>query len=134
MTKNDFNGAAGELSVGFAIGNRGSVTCTIFGYPALVLTGGGAPIPVTSHSAQGPAFRASPEPVTIAPGGSAGFVYEFSDVQSNGGQCFAASSIEVTLPATGALATTVPYKAYPCGSAGAVSAIVTSVQESAQFR
>lgn len=60
VTKNNFNGAAGQLSVGFGIGNKGSVSCTIFGYPALVLKGGGAPVPVTSHSAQGPAFRPPP--------------------------------------------------------------------------
>lgn len=133
VSRNDFSGAAGELSVGFSLLNRGTVPCSISGYPTLLLEGTGAPVAVTSHSGQGPAFQLPSRAIVLAAGAQAGFVYEFSDVQSNGSQCTIATAISVTLPATGATATTIPYKAYPCGGPGAVSAIVSESQEHAQF-
>jgi|GEM_PF-6219199 len=133
VTRNDFSGAAGELSVGFAVVNKGSSPCSISGYPTMLLEGSGAPVSVTSHSGQGPAFQVASKALVLASGGRAGFVWEFSDVQSNGNQCSSASSISVTLPASGATATTISYRAFPCGGPGSVSAIVSSDQEQAQF-
>jgi hypothetical protein len=133
VSRNAFTGAAGQLSVGFAVLNKGSSTCSITGYPVLFLDGSGSPVEVTSHTGEGPAFQIAARPVVLAPGDSSGFVYEYSDVQSNGSQCLSASSISVTLPASGSKATKIAYKAFPCGSPGSVSAIVTASQEHDQF-
>lgn len=130
-------GAAGTIDMGYTIANTGPGSCTVNGYPSLTLVPqSGSVSPVVSHGGQAQVFSVAPSTVTLPPTGSvsAGFVIEYSDVQTNGQtSCPQINVIEVTLPGSAG-----PYqfsrRFYPCGAPNlSVSAVVTHSTYQAKF-
>ncbi len=95
-------GAAGSRGGAFGLTNRGTVTCTLFGYPGMQLLGAnGQPLPTTVIRGQYEVVDAVPEQtVTLAPGAQARFYFMYSDTLGGGypAVCPTASTVEVTPP------------------------------------
>ncbi len=95
-------GAAGSQGGAFGLTNRGTVTCTLFGYPGMQLLGAnGQPLPTTVIRGQYEVVDAVPEQtVTLAPGAQARFYFMFSDTLGGGypAVCPTAATVEVTPP------------------------------------
>jgi hypothetical protein len=115
-------GAAGTITGTIVLTNAGSGPCTFNGYPTLALySGSQAPLTVTmvngltvSVSAQA---NAGPATVTIAPGATAQFAYQYSDVPT-GAQtsCPESEDASATLPNGGGSSPTFPLTMSPCNN------------------
>ncbi|MDA8071031.1 MAG: DUF4232 domain-containing protein [Actinomycetota bacterium] len=105
------------LETTIALRNTGTVTCTLDGYPGLLLLGpGGAQLTTDAHDGGSLAFESvAPSSVSLAPGGAAFFNIGYSEVPSGGeSTCPAATGLQVTPPgATSHLVVTVHIA--PCG-------------------
>lgn len=96
------NAGAGNVGLQVRFTNASGQTCTLGGYPgALLLDANRAPM--TTHvtqSTHGYLYsNVNPRIVTLAPGGSAYFVIEWTHNSPTGGACPFASYVEVTPPA-----------------------------------
>ncbi len=95
-------GAAGSQGGAFGFTNRGTVTCTLFGFPGMQLLGAnGQPLPTTVIRGHYEVVDAVPEQtVTLAPGAQARFYFMYSDTLGGGypAVCPTASAVEITPP------------------------------------
>jgi len=109
-------GGAGVLETTIALRNTGSITCTLDGYPGLMLLGAGNAQLATDAVDGGPlAFESvSPSLVSLAKGATAYFNVGFSDVPSGGeSSCPSATGLQIIPPgATEHLV--VPMQLQPC--------------------
>jgi hypothetical protein len=103
--------AVGTIASGFLITNTGTTSCTIEGYPGLVLVpGSGKVSPVIHHSGQ------TPRLVMLKAGGEAAFTIEYGDEPVDGQQsCPTIVGLDVTLPLSGG-AVSVSTRFAPCGA------------------
>ncbi|MGH9047961.1 MAG: DUF4232 domain-containing protein, partial [Acidimicrobiales bacterium] len=92
-------GAAGTIELTFSLVNSGSVSCTMEGYPGmLLLDAKGAPLPTTVVRGGSLSFDdLAVTSVSLAPGESSFFNAGYSDV-SGTGTCSVASQVEITPP------------------------------------
>lgn len=103
-------GAAGTLTTTVGLTNTSSSTCTMQGYPGmLLLSSSGSAIPTTVIRGEAhfpnPTANAAPSLVTLAPGSAARFSMQYSDVPEGGEtSCPASTKSEVTPPTDTAFA------------------------------
>lgn len=103
-------GAAGTVTTTVGMTNTSPATCTMQGYPGMqLLSASGAQIPTTVVRDQAPfpsaAANAAPSLVSLAPGTSARFSIQWSDVPVGGETvCPASTKSEVTPPTDTAFA------------------------------
>ena len=95
-------GAAGSQGGAFGLTNRGTVTCTLLGYPGMqLLDANGQPLPTTVIRGHYEVVDTVPEQTaTLAPGAQARFYYMYSDTLGGGNPtaCPTASTVEITPP------------------------------------
>jgi hypothetical protein len=97
-------GAAGTITGVVTVTNTASTPCSANGYPTIALSSGsGAPLPVTMVNGLtvtiSSAANGLPTTVTLAPGSTAQFAYQFSDVPVGAEtSCPTSESAQVTLP------------------------------------
>jgi len=93
-------GAAGTIELTIGLRNTTSAPCGLEGYPGGQLySASGAALPTTVVRGGSHGFdNFPPAPVTIAPGATAYFNLEYSDVPTNNTSCPAATSLWVTPP------------------------------------
>jgi len=94
-------GGAGVLETTIALRNTGTVTCTLDGYPGLLLlSSSGTQLATDARDGGSLAFESvAPSSVSLAPGGDAYFNIGYSEVPSGGeSTCPAATGLEVTPP------------------------------------
>jgi hypothetical protein len=112
--------AAGSVGQTIALRNTSPRSCTLYGYPGLVMLGpAGQPLP--THVERGSSTTVRPEqPATVllASGADASFALGFSDGTGFHGGCPASARLEVTAPnAYGAMTLSDRLDAYgPCGA------------------
>jgi hypothetical protein len=112
------NGAAGTLTGSITLSETGP-SCTVTGYPNLVLANGSATVPSTvvdglTVDISGPA-NGAPSPVTWSPSSAVDFTYQYSDVPSGSeGTCPTATSMAVTPPGSTTAAPPVAITLAPC--------------------
>ena len=108
--------AAGHIVYAFVLTNTGAQPCTLDGYPAVQLVAANGSLSTTQSNGNDGVTSVSttPELVTIAAGGSASFVLQYSDVPTGIEACPAATQLQIVLPGGGG---TVPASADidPCG-------------------
>jgi hypothetical protein len=110
-------GGAGVIEMTVALQNAGTTTCTLQGYPGLLLIGSGGTQLATHVSDGGPlAFESvAPTLVSLAAGQSAYFNIGVSDVPSSSEpDCPSATSLQV-IPPGDANHLLVPVQVQPCG-------------------
>jgi hypothetical protein len=92
------NGAAGSIGLTYAFTNISGSTCSLFGYPGmLMLNASGKPLPTTVVRAPSVVVPAvSEHTVVLAPNAIASFYAGYSDVSAS--SCPQASRLEVTPP------------------------------------
>jgi hypothetical protein len=124
------NGAAGTIVVAISITNSGGSTCVLNGYPDFTLTGrttGSStdkPEPVTikpGHLGGLPAFGHIPTTVTVAPGGTSGFLLSYGNVPQGRSDCAAATRMNLKI---GSGTVTGPVQVAVCGEDMQVSPFV----------
>ncbi|MHB8288257.1 MAG: DUF4232 domain-containing protein [Acidimicrobiales bacterium] len=95
-------GAAGSFGGAFSLTNRGTVSCTLLGYPGMQLLGaGGRPLPTTVIRGHYEVVDSVTEQmVTLPPGGEARFYFMYSDALGGGSPavCPRTSAVEITPP------------------------------------
>lgn len=119
------SGAAGHVGGTFTFRNISSSTCTLFGYPGmLMLNSSGAAIHtevVRGSSVVVPAI--SPTTVTLHPSRPASFFFGYADVPTGSQTCPASTRVEITPPnAFGHLI--IAANLSPCGGVITVSPVV----------
>ncbi|MGO9458230.1 MAG: DUF4232 domain-containing protein [Acidimicrobiales bacterium] len=100
MASTGSSGAAGTIELTFSLTNTTSSTCTMRGYPGMLLLGsGGTALPTTVVRGGGLSFERVPvSTVTLAPSKVAYFNVGYSDVVAVPPACSTASGVEVTPP------------------------------------
>jgi len=93
-------GAAGTTELSFSLADSSAVSCTMYGYPGmLLLTAGGAPLPTVVTRGGGLAFEnIAPTNVVLDPGGAAYFNLGYNDVTQGTTSCSSALQVEITPP------------------------------------
>jgi len=101
----------GTIVSGFVITNTGTISCTLEGYPGLVLVpASGTVSPVIKRVGQ------APQVVTLLAGGEGAFTIEYGDEPVDGQQsCPTIVGLDVTLPHSGG-AVPVTTRFSPCGA------------------
>ena len=96
-------GATGHSFRSVALRNTSGATCTVYGYVGmLMLDSAGHPLPTEVQRGGGMLGTPAPATVTLAPGATASFEVEYSDIPSGASPCPTSSRVEVTPPdATG---------------------------------
>jgi hypothetical protein len=124
------NGATGTIVVAISITNTSTTSCTLKGYPDFTLTGRTpglttdkpAPVSIKPGHLHGlVAYAHAPTQVTVAPGGTAGFLDAFSNVPQGKGECSAATRMNLKL---GTSTATGPVQLAVCGAPMQVSPFV----------
>jgi len=98
------SGAAGTIKVTFTLRNTSMSTCTLYGYPGmLLLDAHGDAMPTTVHRGSGgfafPNLDVAPQNVFLPPQEVASFDAFYHDIPSNGyTSCSTSSSVEITPP------------------------------------
>lgn len=119
-------GAAGTITGVVTVTNTGTTPCSANGYPTIALySGSGAPLPVTMVNGLtvtiSSAANAPPSMVTLAPGSTAQFAYQFSDVPVGAEtSCPTSESAQVTLPGSATASQTIQLAIAPCNN-GAIT-------------
>jgi hypothetical protein len=115
------SGAAGTIEMSVVLTNRGSSTCSLFGYPGMqLLDASGANLPTNVIRGGGPLFpvaaaNQAPKTVLIAPGASGSFGLSYSDVPvGNETSCPTSANAEITPPGNTS-SVTVALAIAPCG-------------------
>lgn len=100
MARVGSEGAAGTQELTFSLENSSSATCTMRGYPGmLLLAADGAALPTTVDRGGGLAFEnVAVTSVSLAPGQSAYFNLGYSDVVAVPPACSTAAAVEITPP------------------------------------
>jgi hypothetical protein len=109
------NGAAGHIQVEVSMRNRGAATCSLEGYPGMLLLAGSNPL--NTDVVRGSSVVVPPigvRLVTLAPGARAAYVFGYSDVPTGSQSCPSSTALEVTPPNAFAHAT-IPLNATACG-------------------
>jgi hypothetical protein len=114
----DRGAASGHSRTDVSLRNTAAQTCSLDGYPALQLldaSGGAVPTHVTGVTLAYVFSNLSPAVVTLAPGGSAYFVLQWSEVDGTGACANpeASASLHITPPDTSA-AVTAAVALHPC--------------------
>lgn len=107
----DETASSGQLARVFILTNAGRSTCTLYGYPGLLmLDGAGKPVPTTVVREQPP----SPEQrVTLAPDGTASFLAWWWNQNRYTTPCPLSQQVEVT-PPNAYSHLTIPLSIQPC--------------------
>jgi len=104
------SGAASTIGLGFVVTNGGARTCTLEGYPTIVL------VPASGNVHPVFTETGSVAPVHLAAGGKAGFLLEYSDLPVDGQTtCPSVVAVDVTLPRPGGTSK-VAATFSPCGA------------------
>jgi hypothetical protein len=100
ITQSGGGGAAGTNERTFSVKNVSSTTCTLYGYPGLLLLGPGARAePTNAVRGGGLSFESiGPSTVTLTPGDTAYFNIGYSDVTTVNTTCSTATAIQVIPP------------------------------------
>ena len=116
ITTQDPQGAAGTISVVFAMKNTSGKQCELNGYPGIAAQyQDGKEAPTTAERGGGISMKNWPGPsrVVIPSGGSGYFVMEYSDVPTGNGTCAQFPRTAVT-PPNNATSASVAYGMSPC--------------------
>lgn len=100
ITMGRTSGAAGSIGGMFILKNTSAKTCSLEGYPGMLLLDAKGN-PMTTHVIRGSSVVVPSIPVTlvkIAPGVRASFRWGYSDVPTGMGACPTSTSVEVTPP------------------------------------
>lgn len=94
------SGAAGSIYSTYSLTNSSSSTCTLYGYPGmLLLSGSGQALPTNVvRTSQWEGIQITPATVSLAPGQAAWFNTLTSDVTQATTTCSQATQVEVTPP------------------------------------
>jgi hypothetical protein len=115
-------GAAGTITGLVTVTNAGTTSCTVDGYATMALfSGSGAPLTVTMVSgltvAVSSAANAPPTSLSVAPGSTAQFAYQYSDVPvGSETSCPTSESASVTLPGSTTASPSFQLAIGPCGN------------------
>lgn len=113
-------GATGHGELGFELHNRGSVTCSSYGYPGIqFLANGGAALPTQPHHTTFDFFgRTRLRLVVLHPGHTMSFRLGVTHGAATSAGCTTAYGLQVIAPNdTATLRTTIPGGAYECTTA-----------------
>lgn len=94
------SGAAGTIVNMYRLRNLSGSTCTLYGYPGAIMAGNNW-VTIYTVVQRGGGFaivNKRPHTVRLAPGGSAYFVLQYSDVQSPGQTCPRAKYLMIFAP------------------------------------
>ncbi|MCX6512598.1 MAG: DUF4232 domain-containing protein [Actinobacteria bacterium] len=113
------SGAAGSVEGTVDGKNLSSLTCTMSGYPSLQLQASPGGSEISTTIARGGTFSATsangkPVKITVAPGKSFRFQFQYSNVPMGSASCPSSSGLLVTWPGANASAS-LPYSATVCG-------------------
>lgn len=91
---------AGRLVYVVPMTNTGTQSCTLDGYPTVTLMVGTSPITTNQTDGNDGIAEVSNTPtlVTVAPGASASFVLQWSDVPTDNDSCPASNWLQIQLP------------------------------------
>jgi hypothetical protein len=120
---NGSQGTAGTIHGAWVFTNLSGRACKLFGYPSMQLYGrAGRPIPTTVKRD----LRPTPTRVTLAPGASATFFSQYSDVTSGSDRCPRSAVVRITAPNADA-SHFIPAQLQACGGVVHVSAVQAGV-------
>jgi hypothetical protein len=107
---------AGHRVFAFVLTNTGAHPCTLNGYPAVQLVAESGNLSTTQTNGNGwvTSVSVTPELVTIAAGGAASFVLQYSDVPGGTAACPPATWLDIQLPGGGGTVTA-SVNIAPCG-------------------
>ena len=93
-------GAAGTTEISFSLTDSSSLSCTMYGYPGmLLLSAGGAELPTVVTRGGGLSFEnVAPTNVVLKPGQAAFFNLGYNDVTQGTTSCSSAPQVEITPP------------------------------------
>jgi hypothetical protein len=93
-------GAAGTTELTFSLSNSSSVSCSLYGYPGmLLLTANGAGLPTVVTRGGGLSFESiAPTTVVLNPAQTAYFNLGYNDVTQGTTSCSSATHVEITPP------------------------------------
>lgn len=93
-------GAAGTTEISFSLTDSSAVSCTMYGYPGmLLLSAGGAGLPTVVTRGGGLSFEnIAPTNVVLNPGQAAFFNLGYNDVTQGTTSCSSAPQVEITPP------------------------------------